>query len=496
MQNIELLKGEKLPCKLNDKIKFFSEMFKKDATFRLRRLNSRKAFPFDSAIIFFDGMVDSEKQNSGLIRPLLSLSVDNISGSVSKYLEKQVLFNNEVSSTDDIYKMVSALYLGDTVILLENTENALIVNTKGWRARGISEPQDERVLQGPREGFDEALMLNTALIRRKLSTPDLCFEALTVGTKTQTNIFICYLSSVADEKLVSMVKNKINSINIDGVLDANYVNELINDNKFSLFKTAGSTERPDIVAARLLEGRIAVMVDGTPVVLTLPYLFVENFQSDDDYYLNYVYSALGRIIRYVCYHLSVFLPAVYLALTLFHANLLPADFYSSVSVARQGVPFSSAIECLILIFIFEILRETGIRMQQSVGHALSIVGGLVVGQAAVEASLISAPLLIVVALSGIAGLTVPRLKAAVIYSKVFLAVLAALFGFFGVFAGAAILRFHLYSLDSFSVDYLCTVSEFSKSSLKDTAVRAPWWKMLKRPFVLSKNNYRQRNKYD
>ncbi len=496
MQDVEYLKGKKLPNSLEDKIKYFSAMFENDATFRIRKLNARKAFAFDSAIIFFDGMVDAEKQNSGLIRPLLSLEVNNISGSVVEYLEKQVLFNNEVSVTHDIYKLVSAIYLGDTVILLDSTYEALIVNTKGWRARGISEPQDERVLQGPREGFDEALMLNTAMLRRKLSTPDLCFEALTVGKKTQTNIFICYLSSVVDMSLVAKIKNKISCINIDGVLDSNYISELINNNKFSLFKTVGSTERPDIVAARLLEGRIAVMVDGTPIVLTLPYLFVENFQSDDDYYLNFIYSTLGRIIRYICYHLSVFLPAIYLSLTLFHANLLPADFYSSVSIARQGVPFSSVVECLILIFIFEILKETGIRMQQSVGHALSIVGGLVVGQAAVEANLISAPLLIVVALSGISGLTVPRLKAAVIYSKIFLAALAAFFGIFGVFVGATILRFHLYSLESFSVDYLCTVSEFSKSSLKDTVIRAPWWKMFTRPFLLTKNKIRQRNNND
>lgn len=496
MDNLNSLNGVSLGVNLCDKINFFEKTYKKDATFRLRKMQVKRACSFNCAIVFFDGMVDTEKLNNGLIRPLLTTQVENTQEDIISYLEKQVLFNNEISKVKDVYLMIQALNLGDTVILLDNTAEALIVNTKGWRTRGISEPQDERVLQGPREGFDEALMLNSAMLRRKLATPDLCFERMTVGVKSQTNIFLCYLESLADKELIEDVKKRISKINVDGVLDANYINELINNNRFSLFKTAGSTERPDIVAARLLEGRIALMVDGTPVVLTLPYLFVENFQSDDDYYLNFIYASFSRILRYFCYHLSVLLPAIYLAVTIFHPNLLPAAFFTSVSAARFGVPFPSAVECIILIFIFEILRETGIRMQQSMGHALSIVGGLVVGQAAVEASLVSAPILIVVAFSGISGLIVPRLKSAVIYSKLFLVILASLFGVFGIFVGVTILNIHLYSLDSFGVDYLHPTSKFSLSSLKDTAVRAPWWKMLKRPSALTRNVIRQRRKND
>ncbi len=496
LQNVNLLKGQTLPKNLVDKIKYFKNMYAKDATFRLRELHIERQQKFDCAVIFFDGMVDTEKLNNGLIRSLLVSETVNTQKSITEYVEKQILFNNEVANTKDIYTLIQAINLGDTVILFDGTTESLVVNTKGWRTRGIEEPQDERILQGPREGFDEAIMLNAAMLRRKLATPDLCLERLTVGIKTQTNIFVCYLESLADKELVKSVISKIKDIKIDGILDANYISELINKNRFSLFKTVGTTERPDIVAARLLEGRIAIIVDGTPVVLTLPYLFVENFQSDDDYYLNYVYAGLGRVLRYVCYHLSVLLPAVYLAVTIFHPNLLPAYFYASISSARSGIPFPSVTECIILIVIFEILRETGIRMQQSVGHALSIVGGLVVGQAAVDANLVSAPLLIVVALSGISGLIVPRLKAAVVYSKIFLVILTAFLGAFGLFTGVTLLHMHLYSLDSFSVDYLETVSIFTKNSLKDTVIRVPWWKMIKRPSSLTKNVIRQRKNND
>lgn len=496
MENINMLKGKKLPEKLKEKVSYFKNLYKKDITFRMREMHIEGLYSYDCAVIFFDGMVDTEKLNNGLIRPLLSLKVENRQKTAEEFLKKQILYNNEVALAEDLYSLITAINLGDTAILLDGTTNALIVNTKGWRTRGINEPQDERILQGPREGFDEALMLNAAMLRRKLSTPDLCFESITVGVKTQTHIFVCYLDSIVNKDILENVMSKIKKINIDGILDSNYISELINKNKFSLFKTVGTTERPDIVAARLLEGRIAILVDGTPVVLTIPYLFVENFQSDDDYYLNYIYAFLGRLLRYLCYNLSVILPSLYLAVTIFHPNLLPASFFSSVSVARSGIPFPSSAECLILIFIFEILRETGIRMQQSVGHALSIVGGLVVGQAAVDAKLVSAPLLIVVAMSGISGLIVPRLKAAVVYSKIFLVVLTSFLGVFGLFIGMTVLHIHLYSLESFSVDYLSTVSKFTKNSLKDTVFRVPWWKMLTRPAEITKDIIRQRKNND
>ncbi len=496
-KDIKNFENQKITDNYNKNLEYFKKIFSKDAVFRTREIHVKNGLNFDCAALFIDSMVNAEKFNISIIRPLLTTKVEPISKNIAAVVKKQILFNDEVTETNDVLKMIQGINLGDTVLLFSNSSTALIVNTKGWRTRGISEPNDERVQQGPREGFDEALVLNAAMLRRKLSTPDLCFERLIIGRKTVTNVFVCYLESVADLKLVKFIKQEIKKIDIDGVLDSNYINELINKNKFSLFKTAGSTERPDIVAARLLEGKVAIMVDGTPVVLTVPYVFAENFQSDDDYYLNYIYAFFGRALRYLCYNIAVMVPALYMAVTLFHPNLLPASFLISVSASRGGIPFPSFAECLILILIFEILKETGIRMQQNVGHALSIVGGLVVGQAAVDAKLVSAPLLIAVALSGIAGLMVPRLKLAVLYSKIFLVVLSSFLGIFGFFVGFTILHIHLYSLNSFGVDYVYTVTKFTKNSLKDTIVRAPWWLMIKRPYVFTKNIIRQkRNFYD
>ncbi len=487
-------KGQILTEDFDENIGFFKRLFDKDDVFRIRKLTVSRGREYRIAVMFMDGMVNTEVLNQSVIRALLTNGETPKQGDLTEYIKDEVLFANEVSSTLDISEMLSAVFYGDTLLIAEGSRRGLLINTKGWRTRGVSEPSDERVLQGPREGFDEALMLNVALIRRKLPTPDLRVELMRAGRKTDTRMFLCYLDSVVNKSLVREIKKRIEAIDIDGVLDSNYINELIKGRRWSLFKTAGSTERPDIVAARLLEGRVALLVDGTPVALTIPYLFSENFQADDDYYVNFLVAGVGRVLRYVCFFLSISVPAIYLGLIIYHPHLLPTTFAVTVSKARGGIPFPSYVECFLLTVVFEILRETGIRMQQSVGHALSIVGGLVVGQAAVEAKIVSAPMLIVVALSGICGLMIPRLKGAILYARFGLIVLATLFGLYGYFIGMTLLLYALFSLDSFGVDYVGSLEALTPQSLKDTLVRAPWWKMFTRPLGLTKNIYRQRRR--
>ena len=487
-------KGQILTEDFDENIGFFKRLFDKDDVFRIRKLTVSRGREYRIAVMFMDGMVNTEVLNQSVIRALLTNGETPKQGDLTEYIKDEVLFANEVSSTLDISEMLSAVFYGDTLLIAEGSRRGLLINTKGWRTRGVSEPSDERVLQVPREGFDEALMLNVALIRRKLPTPDLRVELMRAGRKTDTRMFLCYLDSVVNKSLVREIKKRIEAIDIDGVLDSNYINELIKGRRWSLFKTAGSTERPDIVAARLLEGRVALLVDGTPVALTIPYLFSENFQADDDYYVNFLVAGVGRVLRYVCFFLSISVPAIYLGLIIYHPHLLPTTFAVTVSKARGGIPFPSYVECFLLTVVFEILRETGIRMQQSVGHALSIVGGLVVGQAAVEAKIVSAPMLIVVALSGICGLMIPRLKGAILYARFGLIVLATLFGLYGYFIGMTLLLYALFSLDSFGVDYVGSLEALTPQSLKDTLVRAPWWKMFTRPLGLTKNIYRQRRR--
>lgn len=475
---------------LKEDIALFKNIFKKDSVLRVKEISATKNLRFDCALVYMDGMTDATQLNDNIIRPLLVVDSENESSCLAEYIEKQVLFARDAKRTKSVAKIIEGILYGEAVILIDKSVEAVTVDVKGWRTRGISEPQEERVLQGPREGFDEAALLNLAMLRRRLQTPDLCFEMMRVGRRSNTIIYICYLDSLADKKTVEELKKRIEKIDIDGILDSNYIAEQIRDNRYSPFKTTGSTERPDIVAAKLLEGRIALVVDGTPVVVTLPYLFSESFQSDEDYYLNFLVSSAGRILRYICFFLAISIPAIFIAISTYHKELLPTSLAIAVAKLRGGVPFSPFTECLILIFVFEILRETGIRMPQSLGHALSIVGGLVVGQAAVDARIISTPMLIVIAISGIAGLMIPKLKGAVFYLRLFLLFLGALFGLFGFIAGFSLIIMHIISLTSFGTDYTVSLRRADFQNLKDTFFRAPWQFMSYRP-AFNKNIKRQ-----
>lgn len=466
---------------LEENVRLFKDIFKNDAILRTKEVNVSGEYCFDCTLFYMDGMVNVTILNDSIVRPLLLVKSERTESSLISYIANQVLFASETKVTDKIDDILRAVLYGDTLLLIDGCREAITINTKGWRTRGISEPEDERVLQGPREGFDEAALLNIAMIRRKLLTPDLNVEMLRAGRRSDTLIFICYLGALADQKVLGELKRRINKIDIDGILDSNYIVEQIRDHKGSLFKTTGSTERPDIVAARLLEGRIAIVVDGTPVVVTVPYLFSENFQSDEDYYLNYMVSSVGRLLRYICFFFAISIPAIFIAAATFHKELLPTSLALTVTQLRGGVPFSALTECLVLILIFEILKETGVRMPQSLGHALSIVGGLVVGQAAVEARIISAPKLIVIALSGISGLMIPRLKGAVFYIRLGLVFMSAFFGIYGYIAGLAFVIIRILSLSSFGISYTVSLSRADLQSLKDSLWRAPWRRMKLRP---------------
>lgn len=464
---------------LESNFRLFEALFKNDAIFRKRTIEIKNTH-VKCMLFYLDGMVNSQILNDSIVRPLLTGTPPD-SNNMFDFICEKILYASDIKKQTEISECIRSLLYGDTLLFVDGSETALSINTKGFKTRGISEPSDERVLQGPREGFGETAMFNLSMIRRKLLTPDLCIEMMRVGKRTETMVFICYLGSLADKKQVSEIKRRIGKINIDGILDTNYIAENIRDHKSSLLKTTGTTERPDIVAARLLEGRIAVVVDGTPIVMTIPYLFSENFQSDEDYYVNYFVATIGRVLRYVCFFAAISVPAVFVALITFHKQLLPTSFALSIAQLRGGVPLSSFAECVTLILVFEILKETGLRMPQSLGHALSIVGGLVVGQAAVQARIVSAPMLIAVALSGISGLMVPRLRGVVFYMRLALTFASALFGLFGYIALMSILLVRILTLTSLGVDYTVSLSNPKFERFKDTVLRVPWTMMKTRP---------------
>ncbi len=483
------LKNIKLKKNLSENMELIRGIFVKDSVLRSRTIMAKNGLQI--GIVYFDGMVNNQIINDSVVRPII-LSEEEPWDDRAAFVLSRVLFTGEAKISERCEDVVRSLLYGDALILIDKTDKAITVNAKGWRTRGISEPENERILEGPREGFDEAAMFNLAMIRRKLLTPDLSVETMRIGRRTDTIVFICYLDSLAEKEALRLLKDRLSKIDIDGVLDTNYLNEQIRDSRGSIFKTTGTTERPDIVAANLLEGRIAVVVDGTPVVMTVPYLFSENFQSDEDYYTDHKMASASRLLRMICFLLSIAVPGLYLAVTAFHIKLLPPAFALSIAASRSGVPFSPTAEALLLIFVFETLKEAGLRMPQSVGHALSIVGGLVVGQAAVEAKIVSAPMLIAVALSGIAGLMVPKLRTAVFMSRIAITVLSAVFGIYGALAFLSVMLGHILSIRSFGADYTQSLRRISRQSLKDTFIRTSWRKMITRPQIQKRDETRQK----
>ena len=486
--NVTDYENTRLSGQLDVDVELFKSIFNRDAVLRTREVfigGEKRCY-----LVFMDGMVNSYQLGETVVEALVEASLPQGSKIDCDYIAKNILFANEVAKTQKLSDMLRAILYGDTLLIVAESKTAITINTKGWRTRGITEPESERVLQGPREGFDEAAMFNLAMIRRKLLTPDLCIELMRIGRRSDTPVFICYLGSLADKNTVRELKSRLSKIDIDGILDSNYITENIRDCRRSTLRTIGATERPDVVAARLLEGRIALVVDGTPVVLTLPFLFSENFQSDEDYYINFWAATFARLLRWVSFFIAVSVPGVFLALVTHHFALLPTHFALSVSGLRAGIPIGSFAECIALIFAFEVLKEAGLRMPQNLGHALSIVGGLVVGQAAVDAGIISAPMLIAVSFSAISGLMTPRLATTISYLRLIIVIACAVFGFYGYLIIAAMFALKVFNMKSFDVDYTISFANPDLPHLKDSFMRAPWNMMKTRP-DFNKNKIRR-----
>lgn len=426
------------------------------------------------AIFFFDGMVNGVAINQSVIRPIVSAVC---ASATADELAHTILQINDSRVEPDVNKMFASFLYGDTVIFTEGDSRPVVVNTKGFSMRSSNEPENERVLSGPREGFIECFMPNLALIRRRLNDKRLKFTFLRVGRRTNTVVCLCYLAGLCQEKLVAHMKKQLQALDIDSVLDANYLAERMRDHRYSPFPTLGTTERPDVVAARLLEGRCAIVVDGSPVVLTAPYLLQECFQSNDDYYISFLQANISRLLRLLGFLFTVTFPAVYVAVLLYHSELIPAPLLFALCAAQKGAPLPIAWETFLLLLVLEALKEAGARTPGAMGQTMSIVGGLVLGQAAVSARFVSAPTVIVVAIAGVTGLMVPKLQTATLWLRFFLLAAGAAWGLYGIGLGLGITLAQLCRMRSCAVPYVLNLIPRVASAQEDTWIRTPWFFM-------------------
>ncbi|MGN4126868.1 spore germination protein [Lysinibacillus sphaericus] len=445
------------------------------------------------AIIHTDGLADSTVISDFIVEPLLS----DLKGTpettiieLNQYLKDYCLTVGHVKDIVDFASLYSAVLNGDTILLLDGLAKGIATSTKSSKDRAITEPATESVIRGPRESFTETLRTNTALIRRKIKSPNLWVKSIIIGEVSQTDVTVMYIHGIANEKIVQEVFDRLNLIDIDGILESGYIEQMIQDTGFSLFPTVYNSERPDVIAGELLEGKIAILVDGTPFVLIVPALFTSFLQSAEDYYQNAIVSSFVRIIRFLGISLALVAPSLYISLTTFHQEMIPTPLLINIYSQREGVPFPAFVEALIMEIAFEVLREAGLRMPRMIGPAISIVGTLIVGQAAVEAGIVSAAMVIIVALTAICSFLFPAygLSNSIRILRFPLMILAAMFGLFGVFIGMMFLILHLCSLRSFGVPYMSPFAPLIPEDQKDALLLFPRGSLLTRPRLISQIN--------
>ena len=449
------------------------------------------------ALMYVDGLVDCASINEMIAeitkqteREMFKLQS---SQSFYQFLKNHALAAGGVTESDKVDKVLLSIFNGNVVVLVDGCGKTLVVDMAGGNLRSVEEPSSQTVIRGPKDGFTESLRTNTSLIRRKVKSPDLRIDAKVIGSQTQTNVAVVYLKGVAKEEIVQEIHRRLDTIQIDGILEGSYIEEFIQDAKMTVFPTMINTERPDAASAAILEGQVVIIVDGTPFVLIMPVTFFKFFQSSEDYYQRYDISTFLRMIRYISFLVSMLLPSLYIAITTFHQEMLPTTLLIGLAAQRDGVPFPALLEALLMEITFEVLREAGVRMPRVIGPAISIVGALVLGQAAVQAGLVSGAMVIVVSFTAIANFVIPAINMAIAarLTRFFLMILGATLGLFGIISGLMFLLIHMASLRSFGVPYLVPVAPMVVRNLKDIFVRAPWWKMNTRPGTMTDNIVRQ-----
>lgn len=443
-------------------------------------------------VVFVDGMIKSEEVSDHILMPLVRFPHHS---SDPEALKMGNIIPPQVSDCMTYKDAVNSILAGNAVLFIQGHDKAIVINARGGTRRGVEEPQSEAVIRGPREGFNENLRTNTSLLRFKIKTPALKMQSFTIGEQTQTAVVLSYIDGLVDPEVIGEAEKRLKSIKMDGVLESGYIEEMIEDEPYSPFPQLQYTERPDTAAAALLEGRFAIFTDGTPLVLLGPVTFWSFMQASEDYYERYIVGNLIRWLRMVFIFIALFLPALYVAVSTYHQDMLPTNLLLSIAAARESIPFPALVEALIMEISFEALREAGIRLPKTIGQAVSILGALVIGQAAVEAGIVSAPMVIIVSITGIASFTIPRFNMAISIRllRFPLMILAGVFGLFGIIVGLVLTTVHLCRLESFGVPYLSGMAPYKKKEQKDLLIRVPWWKMILRPSSFSRLNRRRMN---
>lgn len=430
---------------------------------------------YQTLIIYIEGLsepryiIEAIHKDSGLFENMESEQPE----SCLQFMYERTITQGKVEFVHTYAELEAQLLCGNAIVYIEGATTALYVGATALKQRAVQEATSQSVVRGPREGFTESLQENTALVRRRIQNAKLRNEYRKLGEQTNTSVSVMYVEGIADEEVLAELRSRLDKLKLDSVLESNYIEEMIQDKTYSPFPTVYNSERPDVVASALLEGRIAILVEGTPFVLIVPALFAQFFQSSEDYYQRGDFASLVRLLRYVCFLISLLTPSFYIAITTFHQEMIPTNLLVSLIGQREGIPFPAFIEAMIMEVTFEILREAGIRLPKSIGQSVSIVGTLVIGQAAVEAGLVSAAMVIVVSITAISNFALPafNIGISVRMLRFIIMGISASFGLYGIIIAMIMIAMHLCSLQSLGVPYMKTMAPMSWHSQKDTFLR-------------------------
>ncbi|WP_248928236.1 spore germination protein [Paenibacillus hamazuiensis] len=467
---------------LADNEAWLKHTFSNCSDLTVRKLHLRHSVP--GIVVYFKELVDARQLDEELLEPLMRQRPERGDNDISfmEQIKSDLVPVALTQIIDNKKDAVARIIKGEVVLIADNSAQALAINVKSTMHRALSEPSTESVIRGPKIGFIENIGINQALLRRNIRTPRLKMEQMLVGKVSQTEVALAYMEGAASPAVIAEVKKRMSQIELDTILESAFIEEIIRDAAYSPFPVIHVTERPDSAAASLLEGRVVILVDGSPVSMIVPVNIWHAFQTVEDYYTNYIFATFLRWLRYFFAFISLTLPSFYVAVSEFNPELIPTTLAMTLAAAREPVPFPTLIEILMMEIAFEAIREAGIRLPRPVGQTISIVGVLVIGQAAVQAGIVSAPIVIIVSLTGIASFLIPNynMSQAIRLMRFPLMLCAGIFGLYGVGAGLIALLIHLVNLRSFGVYYMAPLAPFDRDGIKDVLGRAPWWIMQKR----------------
>lgn len=442
----------------------------------------------EGAIIYINGLASKDIIDRDVLHPLMLHIKENLKDkpNIMEYISKKYITMSNTKIEKDINNILSSLKRGQTALLLENSDEAIIIDTSSGDYRSISEPTNESSIRGSREGFIEKLETNTSIIKRRIRDENLVIENMVLGRRTQRDLAIIYIDNIVDKNVLQELKYKLSSIDVDSVPLMGYIQQYIENDAYSIFPQSRTTERPDIVEGNLMEGRIAVMLEGTPMVLLTPSIFIEFFQAIEDYTQRTIVSSFTRILRALSVIIVITFPSIYLTLIKFNAELIPIKFVNTIIQSRSNIPLTPFMEILSMEIIVEFLREGGLRLPPKVNQTLSVVGGIIIGQAAIKAGIVSSSTLLIIGISIIAAFLTPNydMSLAVRFIRFPMLILSNYLGLLGLTAGFFFLLVHICSLESLGVPYF----SFHNEEYKDIFIRSPLWTMNKRPDSIPNNN--------